>query len=63
MRNIGRKKSGEELDAPVIPYDLEKQLVRDFDGENRPEELIKNQDLEKELVRNFGRKQEGGEFE
>jgi hypothetical protein len=30
--------------------------VRDFDGDRRPEELIKNQDLEKDLVRNFGRK-------
>lgn len=30
-------------------------MVRDFDGEQRPEELVKNQDLEKELVRNFGR--------
>lgn len=45
MRNIGRKKSGDELEAPVIPYDLEKKLVRDYDGERRPEELVKNQDL------------------
>ena len=60
MRNIGRKRSGEELEAPVIPYDLEKKLVRDFDGERRPEDLVKNQDLEKDLVRNFGREKVDG---
>ena len=50
-------KSVKDIDdmPPVIPYDLEKQLVRDFGGDDRPEDLVKNNDLEKDLVRNFGR--------
>ena len=29
-------------------------MVRNFGGDDRPEELVQNRDLDKELVRNFG---------
>jgi hypothetical protein len=32
--------NGDINDAPVVPYDLEKQLVRNFGGDERPEELV-----------------------
>ena len=35
VRNIGRKKDGDDYSEPVIPYDMEKQLVRDFGGDER----------------------------
>ena len=61
MRNFGRKKDGDGYSESVIPYDLEKQLVRDF-GNNPPEELVENQNLEKQLVRNIGRQKDGDNF-
>ena len=45
VRNFGRPDN--EFEEPVVPYDLEKELVRDFGGDTHPEDLIKNQDLEK----------------
>ena len=56
IRNFARNRDDIDYPAPVIPYDLEKKLVRDFGGDERPEELIENKNLEKELVRNFGQK-------
>lgn len=56
VRNFGRKRDGDDLPEAVIDYNLEKKLIRDFGGEDRPEMLIKNNDLEKKLVRNIGRK-------
>lgn len=35
--------------------DLEKDLIRQFDGDDDPEGLVANLDMEKELVRDFGR--------
>ena len=54
VRNFARPKTDDLDDCPVVPYDLEKQLVRNFGGEERPEELVANRDLEKDLVKNFG---------
>jgi len=54
VRNFGRPHDYLDDEPPCIPYDLEKKLVRDFGGENHPEDLVENRDMEKELVRNFG---------
>ena len=62
VRNFGRKKVGDDLPATVIDYNLEKKLIKDFGGDDRPEQLIKNNDLDKELVRNIGRKRDGDDF-
>jgi len=45
VRNFGRARDGDEYPETVIPYDLEKKLVRDFDGDRHPEDLVKNNDL------------------
>ena len=59
MRNFGKSANLDDFPVDVIDKDLEKQLVREFGGDERPEELVLNNDLEKKLVRNFGRKKEG----
>ena len=36
VRNFGRKKAGDDLPPAVIDYNLEKKIIKDFGGDDRP---------------------------